>query len=824
MPGDPSKLTPNQIRLAFSAGVELDETPELRIVDGVEYVVGKPIHIFPQGEWVAVDGRNVSFTAQDANALLSEVKTRQTDVALTYDHENDKKRGSEAAGWMPVNSFVFKQDGLWNMEPLWVKDVYEKEIKTGKFRYLSGDALGTGTAKNGDAFHPRRLLAASLVPKPGFVRGLSGIQLSAEEKENTMTRKEMCQQMGVKEDSTIEELRDAFNKFLDQEAGEDEHTQLAAKPPEHTKAECPDPTKCDIHNDEADEPTDEEDKEEKMGAEKPKGADAEVSEKFAALGKEIAEKTLASATDAATKAAAEHVEKRFAAEKAAELVETKISAAQKDGRLQTEKVEFARKAFGVSTEFGDEFLSSLPKPAVAPNEAVFSKNAAILGTGNGAVRTREDLKALMTSEDPRRYSEQGKFLTSVARFAANTGVRLDAAVSAVLAGENEKLEEELFAAGSKTAEDYTGDHVGQFRANGRQIPLDPEMVEFVKKQVRAGRVPDALIPAEIQQFASISDFQPSARTTLPMALGFVQAEFVGDEVLPVFVGGADEKAAWPEFAFEKFAAIASAAGLLGAPTRSSLNVTWHTVTLEKFPVQIDIDRRVRAASVTLPRGIDTIALENLKSQVGVTKELAQNALLTTNGNYYDNTFYPTISTPWSTAGTPAAYGGLPITDITAGMQHVRVAVRRWPDTLLLSPAAATAMRKNQQIIDTVRYTGTKGDPGTMLTNSQLAAVFAGLFNIAIIVGEAGSSSLPSGSPVTDVWGTDAWLVCTGKGEIEAPRFGMTVASAGSPRVRSFPTEQLGADGSDSIVYTDSWSVVSVNKKAAYWMKSAAAAI
>lgn len=842
--------------VAFAAALDVGDDAPTRTVDGVEYVVGKPVHIFPAGKWTAVDGRRVEFTADDAEAMLSDLKTRHTDVALTFDHETDKARGSEAGGWMPVAKFEFKDDGLWNTEPLWRKDVYESLLKTGAFRYLSGDALGVGSAREGDAFHPRRLLAASLVPKPGFVRGLRGIEMSADDKKETttMTRTEFCQTMGLKAsatkaemkaafskleaNATTEELRKAFDKFMDEEGAEHEHEMGAA--PKHSKEDCAVPG-CKQHeeemgskkkhdeaaDDEAAEDETDEEEEEQMGAEKPKGpTDAEVSEKFAALGKQVAEDAMKKADEAiktAKEAAVKTVEETFAAQKKAEEIDKEILAAQKDGRLTTEKVEMARKAFGVSLEFGREVLGALPKPSVAPGEAVLPKNGAILGTGAG-VKTREDLRALMTSEDPSRYREQGKFLTAVARFSANTGCRLDAAVSAVLAGENEKLEKELFAAGQRTAEDHASEHIGQFRASQRQIPIDPEYVEFIKKRVRSGAIPEALIPADVQQFASISDFQPSARTTLPMALGFVQAEFVGDEAFPVFVGGADEKAAWPEFGFEKFASVAAAAGILGAPTRTSLNVTWHTVTLDKYPVQMDIDRRVRAASVTLPRGIDTIALENLKSQVGVTKEVAQYTALTTTGNYADSSYYPTLGTPWSTAGQPSAYAGVPITDITAGMQHVRVAVRAWPDLLLLSPAAATAMRKNQQIIDCVRYTGTKADPGTMLTNAQIAAIFAGLFNLAIAVGEAGSSSLPSGAAVSDVWGLDAWLVCTGKGAIEAPRFGMTVAAAGSPRVRAFPNELLGADGSDSLVYTDAWSIVPVNNKAAYWFKNAAAAI
>jgi hypothetical protein len=841
---------PDQMQLAFAAQLDISgDEPQTRVVDGVEYVVGKPIHIFPKGEWTAVDGRQVVFTAEDARAMCEDLSTRHSDLALTFDHETDKARGSEAAGWMPQDKFVFRSDGLWNTEPLWRKDVYEKLLKTGAFRYLSGDALGIGSARDGDAFHPRRLLAASLVPKPGFVRGLKGIQLSAEDKEKfmaKMTRKELCQQMGVDENSTVEDLREAFNKFLDEEAGEAEHEKMGAK---HC-ANCDDPNcpgcegtekklgavppEFEKHKktaddeggaDEANETADEEDKEEKMGAktETPAaGADEKlVAEKFTAALNDVTDKAITSAKEEATR----QIEARFASEARAKEVDSLLAEAETDGRITAANREVFKETFGVNFEHGKKLLAGLPKPAVAPGEALSSRNAFITG-GGSAPKSREDLIKIFDNpdRDPRKYAEQSKILTQVARFSAHEGVDPEMAWAAVLTGKNEKLEQEIFAAGDLTAEKYNGEKIGQFRASQRQIPVDPEMVDFIRKRVSSGKIPDGIISTEMQKFTTLADFQPSAKTTLPMALGYFQSEFVGDEALPVFVGGADEKAAWPEFAFEKFAAIAQAAGLLASPTRTSLNVTWHTVTLEKYPVQVDIDRRARAASVTLPRGIDTIALENVKSQVGVTKEVAQASFLTTNGNYFDSTYYPTLSQPWSNAGTPAAYVGVPMDDITKGMAHIRLGVRAWPDLLLLSPNAALSLRKNQQIIDTVRYTGTMERPGTMVPNSTLAAIFAGLLNLTIVVGEAGSSSLPSGSPVTDVWGNDAWLLVTGKGKIEAPRFGMTVSAAGSPRVRAFPQEGLGADGADSIVYTDAWQLVSVAKKAGYRMIGASAAL
>lgn len=830
-------------RLSFASAVALSDEPEMRKVDGVEYVVGKPIHIFPRGDWTAVDGREVEFNAADANSLMSDLKTRHSDVALTFDHETDKARGSEAAGWMPIHAFAFRDDGLWNDEPLWVVSVYNDLIKTGKFRYLSGDALGIGSANKGDAFHPRRLLAGSLVPKPGFVRGLKGISLAADEhaaieswlapiplvqKELfTMKKKMTREELGLPMDAPAEVFASALVKWAEEEAAEPEHKDsMKAGASEGLCAACKAGETCD-DPDCADCPEceEKEKEEEKMSAKNetpatPADTEKLVAEKFAALGTELAGKAIAGAREAAEKSVAE----RFAAEARSREIDGILDGAMKDGRIVAANREVFRETFASNFEHGKKLVEALPKPQTAPGEALVARNTFVVG-GSSQQLSREDLKAAFDNpdRDSAKYAVQGKFLTAVARFSSTTGVDPASAMASVLRGENEGLEKEILAGEGKTAEDFTGTHVGQFRASQRQIPVDQDVVDFLKKRTTRGDIPGAVINPEIQRFASITDFQPSARTTLPMALGYFQSEFVGDEALPVFVGGADEKAAWPELFFEKFAAVAAAAGFLGSPTETSLNVTWHTVTLDKYPVRGNIDRRARAASITLPRGIDTIMLENLKSQVGVTKETAQASFLTTNGNYFDSSYYPSV-TAWSSAGTPAAYVSLPIEDIYKGMQHVRVGVRAWPDLLLLSPAAAAALRKNQQIIDTVRFTGSKADPGTGVSNQTIAALFAGLFNLTIVVGEAGTASLPSGSPVSDVWGLDAWLLCTGKGQIEAPRMGMTVGAAGSPRVRAFPAEHLGADGADAIVYTDAWQIVSISKKAGYRMVGASAAI
>src|ERR1035437_443399 len=871
--------THSAARLTFAAAVPVgSDEPDTKIVDGVEYIVGKPIHIFPAGDWTAVDGRHVEFNAQDADALVSDLKTRHADVALTFDHETDKARGSEAAGWMPVSEFVFKQDGLWNMAPLWVISVYTDLISTGKFRYLSGDALGIGSANNGDAFHPRRLLAASLVPKPGFVRGLHGIQLNANDsamlsawlKESEMadtkplkiqlfagwkSRQEFCKDMKLGADASDAQVVAAFGKWLEEEAGEPEHKDTIGKKfgvlddgtiVSHLKDGCKD-EKCahfaaaDPAADEdhtADECDDEEcdmkghkkAREEKMGANKSgtlpgstvepgelakagaaglavKGFSAEEGEKFAAnLGRLVADQVVPAATKAAetaaTAAASKQVNETFAARKTAEEIDGILLAAEKEGRLVADKRESMRQIFSsMGMEKGKEILSMMP--VVAPTHPLADKNAFITGGVDG-----ETLNLFALGKTEAGRGQRDEFLSESSRWAAEKGIDWLTAMSAVRRGENKAYEAERQAA-------MTGGEqfAGRFRPSLRSIPVDPELIAHVQKAMRDGKIPDALMPG-VQRFAALTSFQPAARTTLPMGLGFYQANFIGPEMLQEFVGGADERAAWPEYGLEKFDAAINPVAVSATPPETDLSVAWHAVTLKVYARTINIDRRSRAASVTLPEGLDTTAAENVRVQVETGKERAIAAFMNDNSNYKDSSYYTTLSgtTQWSHAS------GLPLTNIPNAMAHVRKGCRVWPDLFALSADVFISLRRNPQIISAVQYTGTLARPGQMVPIETLIA----LFGMSVVVGEAGAGLLPDGSDMGDIWGQDAYAVVTGRGKVVAPRFGALVTAGGYPKVRMWPHEDRGANGSDAITFSDAWNAFSVNKAAAYhWVNASA---
>ena len=668
-----------------------------------------------------------------------------------------------------------------------------------------------------------------------------------------MTRAELCQQMGVAADSTLEDLRDAFNKFLDEEEGEDEHGEKAGAKggkkfkahADHAAEDCKD-KECEFHSasdkadakdeedakDGGDDEDSEDEKEAKMGAKvgtfpgtsvdpgeldkagaealkaKGLGADDEGSMKFAAdLGRTIAAEVVPAATKAAEKAASaaatKQVNETFAMRKVQEDIDKELFTAEKEGRLTPEKRESVRAIFStMGMEKGKEVLSMMP--VVAPTAPIAPENAFI----TGGVDSHPDLFKMGTTEAGR--IERDSFLSASARWAAEKRLDWVTAMDAVRRGENRDYEKERQAA-IEGREAFNS----RFRPSMRTQELDLDLIKKVHEAMKSGKIPDNVFPG-VQRFAALSSFQPSARTTLPMGLGFYQAPFIASEILQEFVGGPDERAAWPTYGLEKFDGSHNAVGIGATPAESDLLVTWNAVNLKVFARTVNIDRRSRAASVTLPEGLDTTAADNVRTQVETGKEEDVALFMNTDANYLDSSFYTTLSgaTQWSNAS------GVPLTNIPNAMAHVRKAVRTWPDLLVLSADAFIAIRRNPQVLAAVQYTGTLARPGQMVPIETLIA----LFGMSVVVGEAGGGLLPDGSDVSDVWGQDAYIVVTGTGKVVAPRFGALITAGGYPKVRMWPREDRGATGSDAITFSDAWAAFSVAKGAAYHWKNASAVL
>ncbi len=339
--------------------------------------------------------------------------------------------------------------------------------------------------------------------------------------------------------------------------------------------------------------------------------------------------------------------------------------------------------------------------------------------------------------------------------------------------------------------------------------VDPEYVDWVHR--RMARRPDIS-----QAFAAIGNLQPSSKTVLPMGLGYMQAEFIGDECLPVWVGGADEKADYPTFGKEQF--FAGEKTLLGVgvkPPRLDIAITWATVTVDVHGNETIIDDREGAAAAYLPVPLDRYKAEVQRSQLGTEKENEQATLLRTAANYASG-YSETLSGnyQWDNANS------LAIDAILAKREKVRKATRSRPDLFWLGPDALTILAKSPQVIKAVQYAGTKTSPAGSVPVETLVA----LFGMSIISGEAGVSATYGAAP-SDIWGVDAGILCSGRGQMIAQRLGITVSTEAYPFFKTYRDESVGPKGALVQKASAAWKLPSfLNNTAGYLWKATGTAL
>jgi hypothetical protein len=336
------------------------------------------------------------------------------------------------------------------------------------------------------------------------------------------------------------------------------------------------------------------------------------------------------------------------------------------------------------------------------------------------------------------------------------------------------------------------------------VPVDPELVAWTQKKLAAwGQLNDYVknpeARAAIESLAVIGSFQPSSRTTLPTAYGVAQAAYIGDELLPTFIGGADEKADYPVFGLEAFIHDDDIELAIGAsPDSIDIKVFWKTVNLRVKSLSTPTDRREIPASITLPVGLESYKLDVLITRVKNAREKDLAAFLLTTGKY---------TTGWQ--GNPSvAWEGataLPIDDVFAKREKVRKGkARRRPDTFWMGSDVFVTLSKAAQIVDVVKYTGNKapGQFGTSVTAEALAA----LFGMRIVIGEAGTMAMNDAS-IADVWGQSAGLLIVEPGKLISPRFGLNVGGEKYPYTDTFEEKAIGPFGGTRTKYSDAWAPV-----------------
>ena len=336
--------------------------------------------------------------------------------------------------------------------------------------------------------------------------------------------------------------------------------------------------------------------------------------------------------------------------------------------------------------------------------------------------------------------------------------------------------------------------------------LKDEIMSFAKfKAARAGLTEE--------QFANIANFIPGTRATFPgLAVGYAQQPLIGTQLMPEIVAAPDglELASFVTFGKESYLTGENDIVQINAGRKSAdYAVTWTTEQLDAHAMDAPVDIRLARALATSNIDASVEALELVRSQVELSKEVAI-ATLVRDASKYDAT--GTASTV-DGSGTTAwgNSGATPIETILQAKETVRSKCGMYPNTFWLSPVAFQYLRSNPEVQLSVRYAGSPSGPAAFASQEGLS----NLFGMNVIVGLAISTTTPSGA-LSDVWGTDAGLMVVGNNNLHTPKFGATFTAAGSPKIMPpYLDRRFGAEGSMIYSYVDYYKPFITFAKAGY---------
>lgn len=355
-------------------------------------------------------------------------------------------------------------------------------------------------------------------------------------------------------------------------------------------------------------------------------------------------------------------------------------------------------------------------------------------------------------------------------------------------------------------------------------PVDPDFVRFVQTRLANGAVPSNVLPSEAraiveERLAAATKYLPPQATVTPFGLGVVQTERIGSLILPEYQSS-KRKAAIPVFGAEKFAVNDKELSTGAEPDEVDTSIDWLEVAVKAYggKTYVDDDERDEAAG-NLPPGVSVegIKLERLTTSYDTLKEKHQATFVrstsnyaTTPGNFFD---VCAGASQWSHPDSD------PLTQWVKAIRWIEkyglgVGDRGW-----LSADSFMALRKNKQIIEAVKFTGTRDLPGNMVPLETLVA----LLGVDLVVARALSADYPGATPA-ELWGQDAGLVASGQGRTVARRFGVTATHVKYPYESIERDGDRGGRGSDRLRHSDAWGIKGLNNNCGWLFQNAAAEI
>lgn len=254
-----------------------------------------------------------------------------------------------------------------------------------------------------------------------------------------------------------------------------------------------------------------------------------------------------------------------------------------------------------------------------------------------------------------------------------------------------------------------------------------------------------------------------------VALGYRHPEHVGMYLfpaVPVQVSGGQVI----EFGRESFRLYQTLRAPGAATKRVQFGYLGRPYALANHSLEGQVPREhLRDASRAPGIDLATRAVRSVMATMSLALEYEQ-AQLARDASAYDADHKVDVSSaPWSDAAN-----GDPAGDIEAGKEAIRASVGIYPNTLLLSARAFSAVKRHPSVVDRVKYTS---------RDSITPEMLAQMWDLQrVVVGRAIAFSADGQS--IDVWGDDAILayVPEAPAGMEEPSFGYTYTMEGHPLV------------------------------------------
>ena len=257
------------------------------------------------------------------------------------------------------------------------------------------------------------------------------------------------------------------------------------------------------------------------------------------------------------------------------------------------------------------------------------------------------------------------------------------------------------------------------------------------------------------------------------ARGYTNAEFVGTEILP-FADIPNRSMKTIRFGKDAFRRYIDTRRAPSSETRRlQFGYASDPIALKQEALEALVPDELQAEAGSVP-GIDLAktSTDTVQEIIALGREV-EIAGMVRNPSLYgaNNKMALTGADKWLDASSK------PKDDIKTAREAVRRMIGRYPNVLLLGPAAFNALDDHPQILDKIKYTS---------SDSVTEAILAKYFGVdKVVVGKAVAlaDDAPDSAEAQDVWGNDAILayVPTGSNYL-VPAFGYTYRLQGYPLV------------------------------------------